>query len=117
MTEYLNCNKNIPEYNNICVNNKRDNNITVFNGEKWIIQEKNDTLDNILNKKGDLLSLVLEEKYEKLYNKLSSVTIAKFKQFKKGRYNDEQIEFMKNKLNILLYNNRDVLTKHKKKYL
>ncbi len=113
MVEYVNCNKDIPENNNIYVSNKRDNTIMVFNGEKWMMEEKNNTLDTILNKKGDFL----EKKYIEYNGKLSSVTISKFEQFKKGRYNDEQMDFMKGRLNKVLYNNRDLATKNLKYYI
>ncbi len=104
MVEYLNFNKDIPENQNVYVSNKRDNTIMIFNGEKWIVQEKDDTLDTILNKKGDFL----EKKYEEFYGELSVMSIAKFKQFKKNRHESEQMSFMKNRLNKLMYNNRDL---------
>ncbi len=110
MVEYVNCNKDIPENNNIYISNKRDNTIMVYNGNKWMMENKNNTLDTILNKKGDFL----EKKYIEYNGKLSSVTISKFEQFeqfKKGRYNDEQMDFMKGRLNKVLYNNRDLATK------
>jgi hypothetical protein len=50
MVNYLNYNKDFPEYNNIYISNKRDNTITTYNGKNWIISEKDTTLDTILNK-------------------------------------------------------------------
>jgi DNA-directed RNA polymerase subunit RPC12/RpoP len=102
MVNYLNCNKDLPENNNIYISNKRDNNINLYNGKKWIIQEKDSTLNTILNKNGNFL--------EKKYNEFS-IPISTFEQFKNGRYNEEQNEFMKEKLNKLLYNNRDLFIK------
>ncbi len=108
IVEYLNFNKNIPENYNVYVSNKRDNTIMIFNGEKWIVQEKDDTLDTILNKNRDLLFLALEQKYEEFYGELSVISKENFKQFKKNRYESEQMSFMKNRLNKLMYNNRDL---------
>jgi hypothetical protein len=89
MINYLNCNKDLPEYNNIYISNKRDNTITTYNGEDWITSEKDTTLDTILNKNGNLLSLALEKKYNEY-----SIPISKFEQFRNGRYNEEQTEFL-----------------------
>jgi hypothetical protein len=107
MVNYLNCNKDLPEYNNIYISNKRDNTITTYNGENWITSEKDTTLDTILNKNGNFL--------EKRYNEFS-MSISKFEQFKNGRYNEEQNEFMKDKLNLLLYNNKNLIKLQKKNY-
>ncbi len=39
------------------------------------------------------------------------MSISKFEQFKKNKYEEEQIEFMKNNLNKVLYNNIDLCKK------
>jgi hypothetical protein len=108
MVNYLNCNKDLPENNNIYISNKREDDINLYNGDKWIIQEKDNILNTILNKNGDFL----EKKYDEFYDELNEMAISKFKQFMNGRYNEEQIEFMKDKLNKLLYNNRDIFLKN-----
>ncbi len=51
IVKYLNCNKDLPENNNIYINNKRDNCIMIFNGKKWIVESIENTLDTMLNKK------------------------------------------------------------------
>ena len=39
------------------------------------------------------------------------MSISKFEQFKDGRHNKEQTKFMKEKLNLLLYNNKNLIKK------
>jgi hypothetical protein len=102
MVNYLNCNKDLPENHNIYISNRRDDTISTHNGSNWILKEKDSTLEGILNKNGDFL----ERKYDEY-----DLKISKFEQFKNGRYNEEQNEFMKSKLNMLLYNNKKLIKK------
>lgn len=82
----------------------RDNHILIYDGEKWILDEKDKVLQNLIDDKSDILS----EKFEELLDKLDIHTIKKFQRFLDDKDNSHTIQQIKRDLKIILYNNKNV---------
>lgn len=100
--EYVHFNKNKPENQNIRINNIRDKYVLIFDGDKWILKDRDDMFQEIIETKINLLWI----KYFQLKNSLDEYTKHRFNCFLEKQYDDEIIEYIKNDLKLMLYNKK-----------
>ncbi len=107
LVKYIHFNKNRPENFNIYISNMRDSYIMVFNGKKWVLQNKKETLDDLYNTKRDILT----EKYEELVKdkKLPEKTIRKFDRFVNDEQDKKIADGIKDEVKLILYNNKNMV--------
>lgn len=106
LVESLHFNKNLPENHNVYISNMRDDYVLVYDGKKWRLKNRNDTLQQIYEDKTD----ILETKFEELLGRLDEQTIRMFQRFIKVKDSDDEIvKGIKKELKTILYENREMI--------
>jgi hypothetical protein len=75
-----------------------------FNGNKWIIDKKNEVIDNLINTKTDCL----EEKFYEIIDELPKNLKDKFQEFLDTNDGDNYLNMIKEELKLMLYNKKDI---------
>ena len=110
--EKLHFDKNIPENHNVYISNLRDEYVLMFDGKIWRLKDRDDALQQLYEDKSD----ILETKFEELIERLDEPTIKMFKRFLKIKDDDEEkIKVIKKELKKVLYENREVAMKTRRK--
>jgi hypothetical protein len=100
--EQLHFNPNQPENQNIYISNIQKDYVLIYDGEKWNIEPRNDVLEKMYYDNAD----TLEQKFRQLFKVLPQSTVRKFERFINSRDDDETMNAIKERLKMLLYNNR-----------
>lgn len=103
LIEYIHFNKDRPEFQNVFISNMKSQYANVFNGQRWMIIDK----DEVVNQLFDDSQCVLIDRYKELYSFLPDITKKKFQKFKMET-DDEIIDGIKHDITLLLYNNRHI---------
>lgn len=116
LVKYTTCNTKTPQYHNLLITNKKENYMHVFNGKRWELTDKKDTLEHLA---GDRLDFLLEKYYdlkEKDETTLEMDRKVSLLQKAYNNYTDDisLVEKMAKKLEVLLYNSKDIIKKTKK---
>ena len=117
LVKYTSCNKNTPEYHNLLITNRKENLIHVFDGNKWELANKKDTLEHLI---GNRLDYLLDRYYElKSENKTTPAIDRKINLLQKAydHNNEELFKRVKSQLELLLYNSKDVIKGTKCRYM
>ena len=103
MVEAVHFNDEKPENKNIFIPNKKDNFVKVYKDNKWIYQDKNETIDTLVNNK----YTVMNEHYEKT-KAIEPCIKNNYLKFKTNYNNGnrELMERIKKDCEIILLNNR-----------
>jgi len=114
--EYVHFNENAPQNKNICISNRRDSTVNVYNGKKWALKDKAEFLSDIREKGIDFIEKNVDDLDEK--NPEDKKILNKINRFiKKYRENDDDDNNYFKKVNkdiqLILYNNRDKISKIK----
>lgn len=104
LVEQIHFNKNKPEYHNVYISNIRDNNALIYDGEKWMLSEREAIIDNMMDAKNYILS----DKFDELKESLEEKTIRKFQRFLDACDTDIVKSQIKNDLKLSLYNNKQI---------
>jgi hypothetical protein len=102
--ENVHFNNKRPEHMNILLENHRDNYIKIFNGKKWVLMSKEEVIEDLIDKNNCLLFQTVEA--WKKRNKFTS-EINKFSKYIDAVEDEDNIDKIKEKVVIILYNNRD----------
>jgi hypothetical protein len=98
-----------PENHNVFISNLRDEYAQVFNGDKWMIDNKDDVIQQLYDDNVEfLIGKYSEMKSKKELNELS---IKKFDRFMTMKDNESTINTAKKDIKKVLYNNRDIVNK------
>lgn len=95
-----------PENHNIRISNKKLNHVTVFDGTKWSTRNKNNTIETIVSNIVDKL----ETNYEFDFLKNSSFHVKQLWQILRDRTDSKQQKQIKNDVELILYDNRKMIT-------
>lgn len=110
LVQTIHFDKDHPEHHNMYISNMKDNYIMMFDGDKWTLVERNDTLQQIYEDEGDYLA----GKFEELQNQLDESTLKKFGRFLNDRDSDDTEKAIKQNIKLILYNNRKIAEDTKK---
>jgi len=104
--EAIHFNNDKPENKNIMLPNKKENLVKIFQGDKWVYKNKDDTITELVDRKYN----ILDDHYEEIYSKESEdanikTTFTKFRKFF-DEGDAEMIESLKKECEIVLLNNR-----------
>jgi hypothetical protein len=104
MIEAIHFNDEKPENKNILLPNKKDNLVKVFEGDKWIYKNKNDTITDLVDSK----YTIIDGHYDDSEELLSSSVKSKFTSFRKIYDDDdeEMIATLRKQCELVLLNNR-----------
>lgn len=99
-------NPKIPENHNIYISNmgKYSKYINLFRDGQWVIEDKQTEVDNIMHEKENNLTDWAEEKGRK-YPKAAK----KINEYKRQKYDEDNIKIMKDEIEKILYNNRNMV--------
>ena len=106
MIEAIHFNDDKPENKNIMLPNKKENLLKVFEGNKWVYKNKNDTITDLVDSK----YTIIDEHYDILQSKDEipsniKTTFTKFRKFyEEGDV--EMVEKLKQECELVLLNNR-----------
>ena len=104
MIEHVHFNNNKPENKNIMISNTRDNKIKVFDNDKWIYKDKNDTINDLVDAK----YFMLDNHYEIVRKDLPFQCQTKYIKFREffDVEDKELVEQLKKECELVLLNNR-----------
>ena len=103
--EKVHFDENVPENHNISITNLKSKYIYIYDGDKWISKERNETIDNFIAKKYNLLVHKFDELGE---NKIiDEKVIEKFNKFSINYQDKEAQKNTKNDVIMMLYNNKN----------
>ena len=106
LVESLHFNKNFPENHNVYISNMRDDYVLMYDGVKWRLKNRDETLQQLYEDKTD----ILETKFEELIKRLDEQTIRMFQRFIKVKDDDDSVVCrIKKDLKIMLYENREMV--------
>ena len=107
LIQKLHFNKDKPENHNIYISNLKNKYMLIYDGEKWNYKKREKGINDLLDDGNYLLEYKIEEWLEKgnHYPK----TMKKFKNYMKNIENDEIIQMIKDEIQLLLYNNRNLI--------
>ena len=126
ITERIHLNIKYPEFNNVYIPSTTHSHAMVFNGEKWELKDKNETIDNLYDNKYNFL----EEKFEEICEdedkkkEISNSQKESFKRFIKIQEEAEDdsnvnskkiVKDIKKKMKYTLYNKKDIPIENYKK--
>jgi len=106
MIEAIHFNNEKPENKNIMLPNKKENLVKVYEGNKWVYKNKNDTITDLVDSK----YTIIDEHYEELNseNKVPAQIKTTFTKFRKfyDENDAEMVEKLKHECELVLLNNR-----------
>lgn len=105
LIKHLHCNPDIPENHNIRISNRNKHNkyLEVYRNNHWEIEDKKTEIGNIISDKETNLSDWIDEKGEKYPEALE-----KFNDYLEQKYEPEIANLIKEEVEVLLYNNRQL---------
>lgn len=102
----INFNTAYPQNHNVYIPNKKDKYAMIYNGNKWILNKKDDVIDNLINNN----FLRINNYYEENNNKLSIKEKQNIEKLNKMII-DGQPKQLQDSIYLVLYNNRDLISK------
>lgn len=102
--DYVHFNPNTPQFHNIYIPNKKEPYAMVYDGKGWKLMDLDNTLSQLY---GDTLDY-LKEKFKEFDGSLDDFAKKKFGKFLEYADDEEQISIIKDRLRLLIYNNKDI---------
>ena len=105
LIKYTHFNKEHPENQNIKITNKKEPYVKVRKNDKWELQDKDETINDLIDRQQvHLMDEVIEEKIETVCNNSEKVNIERCSEL----YNNDDKEYMKrlyNESELIIINN------------
>lgn len=95
-----------PENRNIYISNLKTNYVMVYDGEKWIVKNRDQMLDKLISDNEKFMHKKLSEWYDDSDPKYSKA-IKKFQKYLNVNSNTNLIDNIKSELKLMFYNNRE----------
>jgi hypothetical protein len=102
---------NVPENHNISITNLKSKYIHIYDNDKWMSKEKNETIDTFIAKKYNILANKLDELEEN--NIIDEKVIEKFNRFTQNYQDKEAQKNTKNDIIMMIYNNKNKIKEKK----
>jgi hypothetical protein len=99
-----------PENHNIYISNLKNNYVMIYNGEKWMINDRDESIQSLIDDKESIIEQKLEEWIEN--GKNYPDIMKKFNRYLEKKENDTVLNKIKNEIKLMLFNNRDIVTKN-----
>lgn len=110
LVKYVHFNKNNPKFHNVYISNMRDNFVITFDGEKWKLKDRNETIEKLVDDK----RAFLEEKYYTLEKQLPKNTQLKFTRYMREADTENVTKDIFNSIKRTLYNGKEMPLKVRK---
>jgi len=108
LIEKIHFNPQKPENHNIYISNLKNNYTMVYDGNKWNIKDRDESIQSLIDDKEGMIEQKLEEWIEN-GNKFPEI-MNKFNRYIEKKENNVVINKIKNEIKLLLFNNRDLIT-------
>jgi uncharacterized C2H2 Zn-finger protein len=105
LIELIHFNENKPENTNVYISNIKSSHVNVYDGKKWILKNKNELIDDIYDNK----CIIIIDKFDDMKELLNKNTIELFSKFVKKHETKIMKKNMADKIELILYNNRDLI--------
>ena len=99
-----------PENHNIYISNLKNNYVMIYNGEKWMINDRDESIQSLIDDKESIIEQKLEEWIEN--GKNYPDIMKKFNRYLEKKENDTVLNKIKNEIKLMLFNNRDIVIKN-----
>ena len=109
LIEKIHFNPEKPENHNIYISNLKNNYVMIYNGEKWMINDRDESIQNLIDDKESIIEQKLEEWIEN--GKNYPDIMKKFNRYLEKKENDKVLNKIKNEIKLMLFNNRDIVSK------
>ena len=96
-----------PENHNIYISNLKNNYAMVYDGNKWNIKDRDESIQNLIDDKEIIIEQKLEEWIEN-GNKYPTI-MKKFTRYIDKKENDTVLNKIKSEIKLMLFNNRDII--------
>ena len=107
LIKQIHFNPSKPENHNIYISNLKNNYVMIYNGSKWMLNDRDESIQNLIDDKESIIEQKLEEWIE---NGIKYPDIMKkFNKKKKKKENDRVINKVKSEIKLMLFNNRDIM--------
>lgn len=96
-----------PENHNIYISNLKNNYVMIYNGHKWMLNDREESIQNLIDDKESIIEQKLEEWIEN-GNQYPDI-MKKFNKYLEKKENDKVINKVKSEIKLMLFNNRDIM--------
>jgi hypothetical protein len=97
-----------PENHNIYISNLKNNYVMIYNGNKWMINDREESIQNLIDEKESIIEQKLEEWIEN--GEQYPDIMKKFNRYLEKRENDKVLNKIKSEIKMMLFNNRDIVS-------
>jgi hypothetical protein len=108
LIEKIHFNPKKPENHNIYISNLKNNYAMVYDGSKWNIKDRDESIQGLIDDKEGIIEQKLEEWIEN-GNRYPEI-MNKFNRYLEKKENNVVINKIKNEIKLLLFNNRDLIS-------
>jgi len=98
-----------PENHNIYISNLKNNYVMIYNGSKWMLNDRDDSIQSLIDDKESIIEQKLEEWIENGNNYPD--IMKKFNRYLEKKENNSVLDKIKGEIKLMLFNNRDIVVK------
>ena len=109
LIEKIHFNPKKPENHNIYISNLKNNYVMIYDGNKWNIKDRDESIQDLIDEKEVFIEQKLEEWIEN-GNQYPDI-MKKFNRYLEKKENDKVLNKIKNEIKFILFNNRDLICK------
>ena len=109
LIEIIHFDPKTPNNHNIYISNIKNNYAMLYNGEKWILADRDSVINNLIDDKEQMVVEKLEE-WEEIGSINYPKAMERFNRYLNLKENDQHLNMMKNEIKLLLFNNRDMVS-------
>jgi len=108
LIEKIHFNPHKPENHNIYISNLKNNYVMIYNGNKWMINDREESIQNLIDEKESIIEQKLEEWIEN--GQQYPDIMKKFNRYLEKKENDKVLNKVKSEIKMMLFNNRDIMS-------
>jgi len=97
-----------PENHNVYISNIKNKYIMVYDGKKWKLRDRDETIDDLIDKNEFILEQKLEEWIEN--GKDYPIIMKKFNRYLEKKEKNDVINKIKQEIKLILFNNRKIIS-------
>jgi len=98
-----------PENHNIYISNLKNNYVMIYNGSKWMLNDRDESIQSLIDDKESIIEQKLEEWIENGNNYPD--IMKKFNRYLEKKENNSVLDKIKGEIKLMLFNNRDIVVK------
>jgi len=96
-----------PENHNVYISNIKNKYIMAYDGKKWVLRDREETIDDLIDKNDFVLEQKLEEWIEN--GKNYPIIMKKFNRYLEKKEKNQVINKIKEEIKLVLFNNREMI--------